>query len=236
MGVSLAPVLVKLASDRQRRYNERRRLRERERIFNVVELQRLAAAAVSRQLEDILSFDKLGEGAANRAFVLEFRDGFRLVVRIPYPVTPPARLVVASEAATMTFFRAKGIQVPEIYGYSASANNPAQTEYIFMEFSAGMQLSTVWPDMDESEMLGFVRSLVGLEARLFNLRLPANGSLYFLQDLPNDVAKVAVSPEDCNRPGAFYIGPSTYLDLWYGRRGGLRVDRGPCKQNIFPTT
>jgi hypothetical protein len=84
------------------RYNEQKRFRERVRTFDVSALQQLAAVAVARKFEDILSITKLGEGAANRAFVITFRDGFRLVARVPYPVTQPGKLVVASEAATMT--------------------------------------------------------------------------------------------------------------------------------------
>ena len=70
-------------------------------MFDVSALQRLAAASVSRDCNDILSMKRLGEGASNRAFLIEFRDGFKLVARVPYPVTQPSGLVVASEAATM---------------------------------------------------------------------------------------------------------------------------------------
>lgn len=194
------------------------------------ELQRLAAVAVSRNFEDILSFHKLGEGAANRAFLIEFRDGFKLVARVPYLVTQPRKLLVASEAATMTFLRSKGIPVPQVYGYSATAENPAETEYIFMEFSPGKELGTVWSDMDGHDRLRFVKSLVDLEARLFSLCLPASGNLYFLRDLSSIVQKLAVHPNDVDQPESLYIGPSTSLDLWYGKRSELDVARGPCKQ------
>ena len=193
------------------------------------ELQRLAAVAVSRNFEEITSINKLGEGAANRAFIIEFRDGFKLVARVPYPVTQPRELIVASEAATMTFLRSKGIPVPQVYGYSATADNPANTEYIFMEFSRGRELGTVWSDMGEHDRLRLVRSLVDLEARLFSCCLPASGSLYFLRDLSATVPKLAVHPGDVDQPGSLYIGPSTSLDLWYGKRSGLDVERGPCK-------
>lgn len=195
----------------------------------MTELQRLAALAVSRNSEDILYFEKLGEGAANRAFVIEFRDSFKLVARIPYPVTQPGKLVVASEAATLAFLRSKGIPVPQVYGYSATADNSAGTEYIFMEFSQGRELGASWSGMGEHDRLRFVRSLVDLEARMFSLSLPASGSLYFLRDLPAMIPKFAVHPGDVDRQDSLYIGPSTSLDLWYGKRSELDVERGPCK-------
>jgi hypothetical protein len=207
-------------------------MRERARVFNVSGLQRLAAAAVSRNPEDVLSIHKLGEGAANRAFTVEFRDGFKLVARIPYPVTEPRQLVVASEAATMTFLHSNGIPVPEIYGYSTSADNPAETEYIFMEYSQGRDLGAVWADMDEQNRLRFVNSLVDLERRIFNLRFPASGSLYFSRDLPPAAGKSAVNLSDTRSLASLCLGPSTSLPLWYGKRGGLHVDRGPCKYEI----
>lgn len=210
-------------------YNEQKRLQERWRVFDVSALHSLAAASVSRDSNEILSMKKLGEWASNRAFSVEFRDGFKLMARIPYPVTQPSELIVASEAATMVFLRSQGIPVPQVYGYSATADNPAKTEYIFMEFSSGKQLSTVWSDMDEHDRLRFIRSLANLESRLFNTSLLASGSLYFRRDLPVATQKLSVHTGDTEKPDSIYVGPSTSLDLWYGRRGELDVERGPCK-------
>jgi hypothetical protein len=211
------------------RYNEVQRFQERERTFHVAQLQRLAAEAVARKVEDILSFTKLGEGASNRAFVIEFRDGFKLVARIPYSSTEPRHQLVASEAATMAFLRSKGIPIPEIYGYSPTEDNPARTEYIFQEFSPGRNLGAVWTDMNEHHRLRFVKSLVNLENRLFNIRLPASGSLYFLRDLTMASPKLAVHPGKPSGLDSLFIGPSTSLPLWYGKRNQVDVDRGPCK-------
>lgn len=94
----------------------------------------------------------------------------------------------------MVFLRSECIPVLQIYGYSATADNPAKTEYISMEFSSGKQLSTVWPDIDKHDRLHFVKSLVDLEARLFNISLLASGSLYFHRDLPVARGKYLFSP------------------------------------------
>lgn len=229
MGVGISIVLALFATNYLVRYNENKRLMERERVFNVAELQRLAAGAVGRKVEDILSMNKLGEGAANRAFVIRFRNDFKLVARIPYPVTEPRQQVVASEAATMTFLRSKGMPVPEIYGYSATADNPAQTEYIFMEFSPGRNLGSLWADMNDHNRVRFVQNLVNLESRLFDLHLPASGSLYFHRDLTTASKKVPVASGEPISSASLCIGPSTSLPLWYGKRNQLDVDRGPCE-------
>lgn len=202
---------------------------ERERIFNVAELQGLAAHAVNRTSEDTVGIEKLGEGAANRAFTIHFKDGFKVVARIPYPSVEPKGLVVASEAATMTFLRFKGIPVPKIFDYSCSSDNPAGTEYIFMEFCSGMDLASIWDGLGEACQTRVVRSLVDVKARLSNIRLPASGSLYFLRDVPANVTKVAVNTEDADRPDSLYLGPTTDLPFWFGKRSNLDVDRGPCE-------
>jgi hypothetical protein len=192
-------------------------------------LQRLAAEAVARKAEDILYIAKLGEGAANRAFVIHFRDDFKLVARIPYPITEPRPHVVASEAATMTFLRSSDIPVPKVYGYSATADNPAQTEYMLLEYSSGKNLGALWGSMDEHDRYRFLQGLVRLESRLFNLRFPASGSLCFRQDLTTTSEKIAVDPTGSDSPDSVCMGPSVSLPLWYGKRSELEIERGPCE-------
>jgi hypothetical protein len=129
----------------------------------------------------------------------------------------------------MTFLRLKGTPVPEIYGYSATADNPAQAEYMFLEYGPGGNLGALWGGMNEHDRQQFVKNLVKLESRLFSLRLPASGSLYFLRDLDMASNKLAVDSASLSSSGSFYMGPSTSLPLWYGKRNGLEVDRGPCE-------
>lgn len=114
------------------RYNDNVRHAERRRVFNVNELKRLAVESVSRNLQELESFEKLAEGGFNRSFLVTLRDGFRFVARIPYLVTAPKYFTVASEVATVDYLRAHGLPIPRVYGYSTSPDNPAGTEYIFM--------------------------------------------------------------------------------------------------------
>lgn len=155
------------------------------------------------------------------------RDGFQFIVRIPYPVTEPKHLAVASEVATMDFLRSQEIPVPKIYGHSATPDNAAGTEYVFMECARGTNLGDLWFDMSEKDRITVVTKLVELESRLFDLRFPAAGSLYYTKDLQTGSKKVDILTSDSANESRYFIGPDTTLDLWHGKRIGLRITRGP---------
>ncbi|WEW59933.1 hypothetical protein PRK78_005415 [Emydomyces testavorans] len=158
------------------------------------------------------------------------RNGFQFVARIPYPVTEPKRLLVASEVATLDFLRSHNIPVPKIYGYSPVADNAAGTEYIFMELVRGHNLGDIWLQLGEKARIVVLTKLVELESRLFALQFPANGSLYYPEDLEAEMDRVDV-PAGAHFEGRrrFCVGPETTLKLWYGRRRNLRVRRGPYR-------
>lgn len=155
-------------------------------------------------------------------------DGFQLVGRVPYSITEPRRLVIASEVATMDFLRLHGIPIPCIYGYSATTDNPTGTEHIFMKYVRGTSLSDIWFDLAESARSTLVRKLVQLELQLFSIRLPASGSLYYAKDIRDLPRKVHIPASTATLDTRFCIGPDMTLVLWYGRRLGLQVDRDPC--------
>ncbi|KAG6819121.1 hypothetical protein H0H93_015162 [Arthromyces matolae] len=163
--------------------NDELRLAERKREFDVNELCRLAAQSVGRSSEDIKTFVKLAEGGSNRVFLITMHDGFKMIARIPYPVTAPKFYAVASEAATLCFLRSCGLPVPEVYGYSPMSDNTAKTEYIFMEFVSGTKLSDLWTDMEEADIASVLRQLAQLESQLMSIPFPAGGSLYYTDDL-----------------------------------------------------
>ncbi|KAF1960978.1 hypothetical protein CC80DRAFT_523199 [Byssothecium circinans] len=164
------------------------------------------------------------------------RDGFQFVGRIPYPVTEPKHLVVASEVATMDFLHSHGIPVPKIYSYSATSENAAGTEYLFMELMRGTNLGDVWFDLPEKARIRVVKKLVELESRLFALPLPASGSLYYAKDLKVGFNKVDVPVADSAGQSRFCVGPETRLDLWYGKRLNIQTDRGPYTDLVATMT
>ena len=54
---------------------------------------------------DIVLFTKIAEGGSYRIFEATFRDGLKVIARLPYPSTIPREFGVASEVATMEFLR-----------------------------------------------------------------------------------------------------------------------------------
>ncbi|THU92318.1 hypothetical protein K435DRAFT_800562 [Dendrothele bispora CBS 962.96] len=206
-------------------FNDALRHEERRRVFNVNGLSRLAAESTNRSPDDIVGFEKLAEGGFNRAFLITMRDSFQLVARIPYPVTVPKFYTMASEVATMDYLRSFGLPIPNVYGYSPTSDNVAETEYIFMEFVNGTNLSEVWFDLEEQEIVSVVGQLVELEAKMMSVCFPAGGILYYAQDLERMTGKTGIPLKDKR----FCVGPDVRLSLWHGRRSHLNVDRGPYK-------
>ena len=198
---------------------------ERRRVFNVDGLLRLAAESVDRSPDDIVDLKKLAEGGFNRTFLITMRGGFQMVARIPYPATIPKYFAVASEVATMALLRSSGLPIPEVYGYSPAPDNAAETEYIFMEFVEGTNLSDIWFDLGEGDIISISRQLVELESKMMSIAFPAGGSLYYTKDLEKVTGRPGIPLED----ERFCVGPETRLVLWYGRRSQLDVDRGPCR-------
>ena len=212
-------------------FNDDLRHAERRRVFNVDELKRLAAESVNRNLTDIIRFEKLAEGGFNRTFLITMRHGFQMVARIPYPSTVPRYFAAASEVATIDFLRSSWLPVPEVYGYSPSQNNAAGTEYIFMEFMKGTNLSDIWFDMREGAIISISRQLAELESKMMSIHFPAGGSLYYAKDLGSGAAGSAsgyAGPKVLLEDKRFCVGPDAALPLWYGRRSQLELDRGPC--------
>ena len=208
-------------------YNDAYRRKLRKRVFNVPQLIQLAARSVERNADEVITFEKLAEGGYNRTFLSTMQDGFQLVVRIPYVSTEPRQLLVASEAATLDFLWSHGLPVPKVYGYSATADNPAGTEYMFIEFIHRTNLGDIWFDLPENARIKVVKNLVKLESSLFNLKFPASGSLYYKKDL--DLSTQVAVPSMFSSASEYCIGPDTSLHLWYGKRLGLQCFRGPCE-------
>ncbi|KAJ7641652.1 protein kinase subdomain-containing protein PKL/CAK/Fmp29 [Roridomyces roridus] len=205
--------------------NEALRLDERKVVFNVAELGRLAAQSVNRSPDHVAYMEKLAEGDYNREILITMRDGFKMVAHIPYQCTIPRYFGVASEAATMAFLRFHGIPIPEVYGYSADANNPAGTEYIFAESIRGTKLVDQWFDLAEPDMISVLRQLVQLEKKTMSICFPAGGALYYTKDMEKADAQHTPLDDDPR----FCVGPDTRSQMWFGKRSEMDVNRGPYK-------
>lgn len=80
---------------------EEQQLRDRYKVFNVAELQKVAAQAIGS--EKCVSMIKLAEGNYNKVFRLTMDDGKTVLARIPNPNAGPPFYTTASEVATMEF-------------------------------------------------------------------------------------------------------------------------------------
>ncbi|KAK7695260.1 hypothetical protein QCA50_002450 [Cerrena zonata] len=211
--------------------NEAYHLRERRRVFDVPGLFKTIAKAMGCETEQIIDFRKLGEGGLNRVFLITLDSGFQLVARIPYPLVPKA-YAVASEVATMDFLRSRGLPIPEVYAYSFTSNNEAETEYILMEYVKGTDLSEIWSGLKEDEIILLIDQLVKVESNLMSISFPAGGSIYYASDLKELSGNEGIPLDDQVESIAnkrFCIGPDASIQLWYGRREQLNVFRGPYK-------
>lgn len=211
-------------------FNEDRRLHERHVEFNVEAFKELAAQGVGPGHGKVTNLTKLAEGGFNRVFLLAMEDGFEAIAKIPYKIALPTHRATASEAATLELLWSKGIPVPRLYGYSASADNPAGVEYILMEKANGVPIEAKWLSMTRRERHGLASSFVDIEKKLFDLPFSAVGSIYFKRDLPTNL-QMPLYPETHERDGAsesFCIGPIADYMFSHGKRAGLDIYRGPC--------
>ena len=155
-------------------------------------------------------------------------DEKQVIARLPYPVTQPHRLAVASEVATMDLARRNGVPVPTVFDYSVDANNSVGAEYILMEKLPGRPLGDVWYTMAEDQRAKVLSAVVDCEARLSAIELPANGSVFYEDNLPPPMNRESISVDEGGLK-KLCVGPDVSLKLWYEERETLDISRGPCK-------
>ncbi|KAK2738840.1 hypothetical protein FQN55_000396 [Onygenales sp. PD_40] len=211
------------------RYNEEKRLAERHLYFDVDKLCDIVAQSVGQTSEDILFFTKFAEGGSYRVFDILFKNRRNVVVRLPYPCTIPRGYGVASEVATVEYLRSQGVPIPKVLGWSATTTDLLGCEYIIMEKARGKLLDETWYTMDVEKRKHLMEKIVDVETRLFEIRLPACGSLYFRDSLPKDVGQSAV---DVPGHEGFCIGPSAEAMWWYHGRDELQANRGPWRSTL----
>lgn len=212
-------------------FNESLRRQERHVPFAVESFKELAAQGVeSGHHGKVTKMAKFAEGGFNRVFLLTMEDGFEAIAKIPYKIALPRYYATASEAATLVLLRSKGVPVPEIYSYSATADNPAGVEYIIMEKAQGVGIETKWHSMTKRERFTLASSFVGIEEKYFNLPFNSIGSIYFKHDLTPDeqLPLYADSRETDSTSEKFCIGPIADYMFSYGKKAGLDIHRGPC--------
>ncbi|KAI2669763.1 hypothetical protein CBS147355_9688 [Penicillium roqueforti] len=209
-------------------YNEELRLRERYVQFDVAALEIAIAKHVGRG--NVQSIVKLSEGGFNRVLLATMEDGFKAIVKIPYRISVPKTYATASEVATLTFLRSKGIPVPEVYGWSSTTENAVGVEYIIMEHASGVCADTHWFDTTKYQKKALVTQIVDIEKQIFKIPFGSFGSLYFKSDLPRESQGRLYQPGTPDEDGdseTYCVGPIADYMFWYGQRAKLELDRGP---------
>jgi hypothetical protein len=210
-------------------YNEQARLRERCMRFDVSALEKAIETHVGHG--SVKTLVKISEGGFNRVLSATMEDGFRAIVKIPFWISVPKAYATASEVATLTFLRSKGIPVPKVYGWSSTTDNLVGVEYVIMEHALGVGADTRWFNNTKHQKHALVTGIVDIEKKLFNIPFGAVGSLYFKSDLPPRLQGplyVPGTPDETRDSDTYCIGPIADYMFWYGKRAELELDRGPC--------
>ena len=138
----------------------------------------------------------------------------------------------------MVFLRSKGLPIPKVYAYSLTSKNEAQTEYILMEYVEGTNLSQIWFDLKEDEIISLMDQVAKVESTMMSISFPAGGSIYYARDLMELSGNEGIPLDEQVESSSlekerFCIGPDVSVPLWYGRREQLDVFRGPCTLHFF---
>lgn len=202
--------------------------------FDVAALENAIAKHVDHG--NVKSLVKLSEGGFNRVLVATMEDGFRAIVKIPYWISVPKTYATASEVATLTFLRSKGVPVPKVYDWSSTTENAVGVEYIIMEHALGVGADSRWFNTTKYQKKELVTGIVDVEKKLFNLPFASIGSLYFKDDLPRQLQGplyLPGTPDEDRDSETYCIGPIADYMFWYGQRAKLELDRGPCMLSAF---
>lgn len=149
-------------------WNERQQLDIRYRRFNVENLKKVACEAIGST--KCISLEKFGEGNYNKVFRLNMQDGQKIVAKIPNPNAGPAEYTTASEVATMEFARTVlNLPVPKVLAWSATSQNPVESEYIIMEEARGVQLHEVWQKAELRAKGDIIREIVEIEKKMLSV-------------------------------------------------------------------
>ena len=98
---------------------------------------------------------------------------------------------------------------------------------MIMEKAQGTELQSIWYSMEVEQRMDIVGKIVELEKILFEVPLPASGSIYFKDTLDAKMETVEIVSEIA--PNRFCVGPSTEYLWWYQKRDELAIKSGPCK-------
>lgn len=139
-----------------------------------------------------------------------------------------------------------GIPVPKVLDYSADAANPVGSEYILMEEAKGVQLSSIWNDMEIYGQVKIVESLMEIDAKFLAVSLDRynfpNWHLCTIEPLTTLDMEQSIMQRACQTvllrkleakfrqllKRMHDAGPAAERGFWEDERAQMSLDRGPC--------
>ncbi|KAM5464249.1 hypothetical protein MauCBS54593_007068 [Microsporum audouinii] len=197
--------------------------------FNVEELAKIAAQVSGPGARQCVKVEKLADGLYNKALLLTMDDGIQVIGKVPNPNAGIPHYTTASEVATMDFARnILGTPAPKILSWSSGIDNPVGAEYVIMEKIPGVQLETLWNQLDVEVKVNLVKEIAGYQRDWTLTSFSQYGGIYYKKDIFN-----ATSLTYTNKNGEqitddrFAVGPSTSRQNIDDGRAGINFDRGP---------
>ncbi|OGM49762.1 hypothetical protein ABOM_001798 [Aspergillus bombycis] len=213
--------------------DEPRQLSHRYVPFNLDELGQVAiraAQGASKGARRCVNIEKLADGMHNKAVRFTMDNGFQAVGKVPNPNAGKPHFTTASEVATMDFMRnIMGIPVPKVYSWSSTADNAVGAEYILMENVRGVQLGTLWDQLDVEIKMKVLKKVTSYQETWARTCFSQYGSLYYKQDLASSAPCVKYTDHNGGTvvDNRFAIGPSVSRQNNDDGRIDMDVDRGP---------
>lgn len=128
---------------------------------------------------------------------------------------------------------------PKVLTWDSSYDNPAETPYIILEYAPGVPLMTRWTKIEGRSAGAALLGLATLESTLLHQPFAYHGSLYFADDVPEDIRGLPLFPDPSHPfpaealarsdlPLKYKVGPTVNREWWRGAYGSVNVPRGPC--------
>lgn len=128
-----------------------------------------------------------------RQFRLKFDTGAEAIAQIPLSGAGPAKLVTASEVATMDYVRnILNVPVPRVLAYSSDASStPVGAEFVIKDITPGTSFDDriraekgPWPTTD---MIHLCDQVIEYEAAFLRARFAYHGSIFYKEDVSPDL-------------------------------------------------